>query len=181
MVDTPNGVPTADLKGKNAEEAIDTLTNRIIVDGIKGGVPKEKLKREVDKFNNHECLEDLNGNCYHCGTNMLMPPTIAQLKDEMENGFDKLNDMGEIGLLNKNDIVVIKSFISSHLQKTYEVAEKAGYEKRGKEILEMIEKAKMAHQFTSAEKFNQTIEEYRLAYNDALEDLLADLSTSERK
>ena len=50
------------------------------------------------------------------------PPTLTQLKDEMELEF-KILEVETWGTDR------LKHFISSHLQKTYEVAEKAGYEK----------------------------------------------------
>jgi hypothetical protein len=92
-----------------------------------GGVPKEE-KELIKKIWNTP------GPHY-------MPPTLTQLKDEMEDILDDTIIDGGYDY-NKEDHWIsdkqAKERLSSHLQKTYEVAEKAGYEKARVELLSQI-------------------------------------------
>jgi len=119
--DTPGGVPKEE-KSINFMQIGDTVEC--------GNCHPEKFE---DCKNLEKMYDRFKCNC-KCHD---MPPTIAQLKDEaeqlLEGYFDSIDWEG-VNTVEFADKV--KATFSSHLQKTYEVAEKAGYERAKRELNE---------------------------------------------
>jgi hypothetical protein len=166
------------IEGYNADN---TLTNPVIyfcrkcgkkceviaMLDIPNGVPKE----EKCVIGNHDNCTSPFCPCYP--DEDIKKIRLNQLKDEMENEYKKLIVSRGIEI-SAQGIFVIRDFLSSHLQKTYEVAEKAGYErglKNCKAIIEEYFKGLVSIPYPPATKIKLLRQI----------DLLADLSTSDTK